>query len=109
MIIFFWAACIIALTGNVYTKEKDASGNLKTWGLANRIVALPLLILSMAGTGYMVFLKGTVFAMEQNDLGTCHARGVRKDEQYASGEPIFRVIRASLILRSTTCAWCTWA
>ena len=37
-------SCIIALTGDVYTKKKDASGNLITWSSGNKVAAVIILI-----------------------------------------------------------------
>jgi hypothetical protein len=34
--------CLVLLTGNIYYDRKDASGNLKTWGFANKIAAVVL-------------------------------------------------------------------
>jgi len=37
------AVCIIVLTGEVYYNQMDATGNLKKWGYANKVVALIIL------------------------------------------------------------------
>jgi hypothetical protein len=47
-------ACIIALTGDVYTKKKDASGNLITWSFGNKIAAVIILIFQIAFTYAML-------------------------------------------------------
>lgn len=41
-----WAACIIVLTGGVYTDKKTPDGTLKTWGAGNKAAAIIILILS---------------------------------------------------------------
>ena len=41
-------SCIIALTGDVYTKKKDASGKLITWSFGNKVAAVIILIVVIA-------------------------------------------------------------
>ena len=38
--------CIFVLTGDIYFKEKDEHGNLKTWGWGNKIAAVILLLIN---------------------------------------------------------------
>ena len=47
-------ACIIALSGDVYTKKKDASGKLITWSFGNKIAAVIILIFQAVFTYLMV-------------------------------------------------------
>ena len=39
------ALCIICLTGDVYKKAYDQNGNLKVWGIGNKIAAVLILVL----------------------------------------------------------------
>jgi hypothetical protein len=34
------ALCVIALTGDVYKKERDDSGKLRVWGVGNKVAAV---------------------------------------------------------------------
>ncbi len=43
-------ACLIALSGDVYTNKKDASGKLITWSFGNKIAAVIILILQVVFT-----------------------------------------------------------
>jgi len=43
-----WAGCVIVLTGDVYYKTVDEKGNLKTWGIGNKVAAFVLLFLQIA-------------------------------------------------------------
>ena len=45
------AACVIVLTGPVYMAEIGLDGKLKTWGAANKVVAVILLV---AWSGYVL-------------------------------------------------------
>lgn len=47
-----WATCIIVLTGPVYMDAYDEQGQLKTWGPANKVVAVILLGLQFLGLAY---------------------------------------------------------
>ena len=40
-----WTTCFIVLTGPVYMDDYDERGQLKTWGPANKVVAVVLLVL----------------------------------------------------------------
>jgi len=42
------ALCIIALTGDVYRNAYDKNGNLVTWGIANKIAAILILLTQFA-------------------------------------------------------------
>ncbi|QEG31374.1 hypothetical protein GobsT_61950 [Gemmata obscuriglobus] len=39
------AVCILVLTGNVYSRKRDANGKLKVWGIGNKVAAVILLVL----------------------------------------------------------------
>jgi hypothetical protein len=43
-------ACIIALSGDVYTKKKDATGKLITWSFGNKIAAVIILVIQVVFT-----------------------------------------------------------
>ena len=45
--------CIFVLTGDVYYKEKDEHGNLKTWSWGNKVAATILLIINAI---YIIYL-----------------------------------------------------
>jgi hypothetical protein len=47
-------ACIVALSGDVYTKKKDASGKLITWSFGNKIAAVIILVAQIVFTYCMV-------------------------------------------------------
>jgi hypothetical protein len=36
--------CVIVLTGDVYYKQLDAAGNLKKWGVGNKVAAIIILL-----------------------------------------------------------------
>jgi uncharacterized membrane protein len=38
-------SCIVALTGDIYTKKKDESGKLVTWSFGNKVAAVIILII----------------------------------------------------------------
>jgi len=38
------SVCIIVLTGDIYYNEFDAQGNIKKWGIANKVVAALILV-----------------------------------------------------------------
>jgi hypothetical protein len=44
------AACIIVLTGDVYTPKKDASGKLIIWSIGNKVAAVIILVFQIALT-----------------------------------------------------------
>jgi uncharacterized membrane protein len=39
------ALCVIALSGDVYKNATDESGELRVWGLGNKVAAVVLLVL----------------------------------------------------------------
>jgi hypothetical protein len=39
--------CLFVLTGDIYSNNYDANGNLKTWGWGNKVAAIILLILNV--------------------------------------------------------------
>ena len=45
------ALCVIALTGDVYKKERDENGKLQVWGAGNKAAAVLLLALQ----GYVLW------------------------------------------------------
>jgi len=47
-------ACIVALTGDVYTKKKDPSGKLITWSFGNKVAAVIILIVQVVFTYMML-------------------------------------------------------
>ena len=38
--------CVNLVTGDIYYKKKDAAGLLETWGFANRVVAIAILLVN---------------------------------------------------------------
>ena len=46
---FLWATCILLLTGDIYTKKHNFTGNLKTWGIANKSLVVIILFLQVVG------------------------------------------------------------
>ena len=46
-----WAACIICLTGDVYSKNFNEDGSLATWSFANKVAAVIILFI----WGFMVY------------------------------------------------------
>lgn len=44
-----WATCVIVLTGPVYMNAYDQQGQLKTWGAANKVVAVLMILVQFAG------------------------------------------------------------
>ena len=47
-------ACIIALTGDVYTPKKDQSGNLITWSFGNKVAAVIILLVHVAFLAFVL-------------------------------------------------------
>jgi len=43
-------ACIVALSGDVYTKKKDESGKLITWSFGNKIAAVIIPVIQIVFT-----------------------------------------------------------
>ena len=43
-------SCIVALTGDIYTKKKDESGKLITWSFGNKIAAVIILVIQIVFT-----------------------------------------------------------
>ena len=43
-----WLVCILLVTGKIYYNKPDAQGNLKTWSVANKIVAFIFLFVQLA-------------------------------------------------------------
>jgi len=39
-------ACVACLTGGIFENKKDANGKLKTWGVANKVVAFIFLLIA---------------------------------------------------------------
>ena len=46
------AVCIIVLTGDVYSNNRDDHGNLKKWGPANKVAAFILLLINIGAVVY---------------------------------------------------------
>jgi len=46
---FLWATCILLLTGGIYTKKQDFTGNLKEWGVTNKTLVIIILFLQVVG------------------------------------------------------------
>jgi len=44
-----WTVCVIVLTGPVYMDAYDEHGQLKQWGVANKVVAVILIGLQIVG------------------------------------------------------------
>jgi RNA polymerase subunit RPABC4/transcription elongation factor Spt4 len=44
-----WITCVMLLTGDVYYDERGDDGKLKTWSVANKVVAGVLLVLQVIG------------------------------------------------------------
>jgi hypothetical protein len=40
--------CMMLLTGDIYFNKKDANGNLKRWGFANKIAAIAFFAICLA-------------------------------------------------------------
>jgi len=47
--LFLWATCILLLTGGIYTKKQDFTGNLKEWGVTNKTLVIIILFLQVVG------------------------------------------------------------
>jgi hypothetical protein len=39
------ALCVIALSGEVYKKTRDANGDLEVWGVGNKVAAVLILLI----------------------------------------------------------------
>ena len=53
-----WAACIIALTGDVYYSKLNEEGQLATWSAGNKVAAVVILVISTVGWIYILSLYG---------------------------------------------------
>ena len=51
---FILAVCIILLTGDVYFDKHDEDGRLKRWSIANKVVAVLILLGQIAYFGLVV-------------------------------------------------------
>ncbi len=49
--------CIVVLTGDVYYNKLDDSGNLKRWGVANKVAAVVLLVFNVVATAFQVYMQ----------------------------------------------------
>jgi hypothetical protein len=49
------AVCIVVLTGPVYYNKRRKDGTLKTWSAANKVAAVILLLLFVAGYGAVLY------------------------------------------------------
>lgn len=50
------AVCIVALTGPIYYARQTSDGTLATWGVANKVAAVILLVIFLAIYGGLFFL-----------------------------------------------------
>jgi hypothetical protein len=44
------ALCVLALTGDIYQNSYDKEGNLKVWGVGNKIAAVLILLFQAVAT-----------------------------------------------------------
>jgi len=64
--------CIILVTGDVYYNRRDERGNLKKWSIANKVIAIVILVVNLLILGW-VFLAPIVLVTTQvPESGTPH-------------------------------------
>jgi len=52
-----WIVCIVCLTGDIYKKNYDQDGNLAVWGVANKVVAVLILVVQSVFYGWWFLSK----------------------------------------------------